>query len=306
LAPPPAFAIGSAWDVSYDGSVIVGTAGSRSRAFRWTAATGFINLPDPPSGGFLLEARGVSGNGRVVVGSLSSVAGREVYRWTADDGFENLGSLADENVHAVAEGVSHDGSVVVGHSLSELGIEPFRWTAATGMVGLGKLDAGVYSSGAFDVSDNGSVIVGYSYLGRALHAFRWTEVSGMVDLGDLPGGTDESLARSVSRNGHTIVGLATTDHGYEAFVWRSRWGMRSIRTILTDDYGIDLDGWSLREAWGVSANGTVIVGTGTDPQGFYQGWRVTLPIPEPAAMTLAVMSALMIISLRRRRRVAGV
>ena len=271
---PDDYAFGVARNVSYDGSVIVGTLLGKVNAFRWTSATGLTELGDPPEGMRLVEARGVSGDGRVIVGSISSASGREVYRWTAESGIVNLGSLNGDDAFAVAQGASYDGSVIVGQSLSERGIEPFRWTPNTGMVGLGTLPGGNFNSSAFDVSADGTVIVGYSYLqGANSHAFRWTQATGMVDLGDLPGGADESLARSVSDNGNVIVGASASSNGLEAFIWTPNLGMRSLRSLLTQDFRLTLDGWTLTDAWGVSANGSVIVGTGINPDGFHEGWR---------------------------------
>ena len=59
-----------AYDVSADGSVVVGTSHSENgwEAFRWTTQTGMVGLGDLPGGGFSSLAYSVSGNGGVIVG----------------------------------------------------------------------------------------------------------------------------------------------------------------------------------------------------------------------------------------------
>jgi hypothetical protein len=46
--------------------------------------------------------------------------------------------------------------------------------------------------------------------------------------------------------------------------------------VLVDRYGLDLAGWTLTEATGVSADGSVIVGNGTNPEGRFEAWIATL------------------------------
>lgn len=43
-------------------------------------------------------------------------------------------------------------------------------------------------------------------------------------------------------------------------------------------YGLNLNGWSLFDARGISADGKVIAGCGFDPQGYQEGWVVDLGV----------------------------
>ena len=43
--------------------------------------------------------------------------------------------------------------------------------------------------------------------------------------------------------------------------------------------GVDLTGWELQDARGISADGKVIVGTGINPAGFAEAWIATIPEP---------------------------
>ena len=92
-----------------------------------------------------------------------------------------------------------------------------------------------------------------------------------------------SAALAISDDGLVIVGKGETDAGNEAFIWDRFNGMRSLLGVLSVDHGIDLTGWQLSEATDVSSDGRVVVGTGVNPSGFDEAWRVTLPaIPLPA------------------------
>ncbi len=68
--------------------------------------------------------------------------------------------------------------------------------------------------------------------------------------------------------------------------------MHKLADVLTD-YGVNLNGWHLLEATGISDDGQTIVGYGfpADPFSGMQGFRVTLPntfpVPEPAGRVTA-------------------
>src|SRR3990172_9509444 len=80
------------------------------------SAPPFQGLGDLPGGALFSDARGVSGDGSVVVGmSHSAAANFEAYRWTAGGGMVGgMGYLPGGLAINEARGVSGDGSVVVG------------------------------------------------------------------------------------------------------------------------------------------------------------------------------------------------
>jgi len=248
-----------AWGVSADGSVVVGyasNAAGQRRAFRWTASGGMQDLGT--LGGVRSEAYGVSADGSVVVGWSTNAAGRSrAFRWTASGGMQDLGTLG--GVRSEAYGVSADGSVVVGRAYNAAGqLRAFRWTENDGMQNLGTL--GGNRSDAFGVSADGSVVVGWAENAAGqLRAFRWTENDGMQNLGTLPGG-DDSVALGVSANGAVVVGrtyyyVGDSEVGYyeRAFRWTENDGMQNLGTLGSGYYSYSL-------AWGVSADGAVVVG----------------------------------------------
>ena len=156
---------------------------------------------------------------------------------------------------------SADGSVVVGDDQSTGDYEAVRWTRDTGMVRLGFLGSDVpHRSHARGVSADGSVVVGNDYAAPGFkEAFRWTEATGMVGLGVFPGGDGfpagegfGSRAEDASADGSVVVGASGDGQGnYRAFRWTAQTGMVSLGTLPEDSYS---------QAYGVSADGSVVVG----------------------------------------------
>jgi probable HAF family extracellular repeat protein len=265
--------------VSDDGTVVVGFSSSASgsgEAFRWTEGGGMVGL------GFLggvdipiSQANRVSADGTVVVGFSVISSGQEAFRWTEGGGMVGLGDFAGGTFESAAQGVSADGAVVVGFGTGASGQEAFRWTAGGGMAGLGDLAGGDFRSQGADVSADGTVVVGVGTSASGLEAIRWTEGGGMIGLGDLAGGDFTSSALSVSGDGTVIVGLGTTAAGFEPFIWADAEGMQSVWQLLEDD-GIDLTGWSQGIARDVSDDGSVIVGSATNPDGNNEAWIARL------------------------------
>ena len=288
--------------VSADGLTVVGRSNSWNandgyhEAFRWTGGA-MQALGDFAGYPFGSWAADVSADGSVVVGA--GYPGRigapkyEAFRWTARTGLVSLGGLLPyDSAYSKAFAVSDDGSVVVGWSESESGYEAFRWTEEDGMIGLGDLPGGDFCGAATAVSSDGTVVVGESVVGidpdgRELReAFRWTEEDGMVGLG-FYGDID-----AVSADGSVIVG----DDGNVPYVWDEVYGQRNLEDILTAG-GVDLSGWTLWRAHGVSADGQTITGCAYNSDGNLEAY--VAHIPEPT--TAWLLTAATLLALRRRR-----
>jgi probable HAF family extracellular repeat protein len=281
--------------VSADGSTVVGQPPTGTLAgWRWTESGGFQDLG-------LAAAYAASSDGSVIAGArLATFGGQlglQAVRWTSS------GAVPISTLPSDARGISGDGSVLVGGNSSRtpppppftLLLEAFRWTSAAGMVGLGDLPGGgALRSQANAVSADGSVIVGYGTSDFGTEAFRWTSALGMVGLGDLPGGIFQSEALAVSADGSIIVGRG--DGFEEPFIWDAVNGMRSLTTVLTD-LGLDLTGWDLRTATGISADGSTIVGDGVN-NGVEQAWIAVIPEPGTG---LLLMTGLLGLAYRQRR-----
>jgi len=270
---------------SADGSVVIGSsenADGHGEVFRWESTTGMVGLgfiPDmPASDAYAADA---SCDGSVVVGDSeanNATYDMEGFVWTEQDGMVGLGTLPGaSSVDSSATSVSCNGLVVVGESDSATGGQAFRWTKAGGMKGLGFLSttASYPSSYADWTSADGSVVVGGSTNADGHdEAFRWTAATGMVGLGILPG-SYASRALAASADGSVVVGKSYS--AYVAFIWDAVNGMRDLREVLVNDFGLDLSGWTLERAHAISADGLTIVGVGTNPDGNEEGWVATLP-----------------------------
>jgi probable HAF family extracellular repeat protein len=311
--------------VSADGSVIAGDSriaeysydihgykyisGYKYQAFRWTQLVGMVNLGTILGGrdGYNF-ANAISADGSVIVGDSANTNGRgEAFRWTQADGMLSLG-------FGTASGISADGSILVGSSLNTGGIvEAFRWTQAEGMVSLGTLPP-FSSNHAYGVSADGSVVVGNSFYNDNNstnfkgEAFRWTQARGMVGLGYLTG-DNMSQTYGASADGSIVVGSSVSRNNpigtYDtrtAFRWTQSSGMVNLKDQLTG-FGLNLSGWQLNDATGVSADGFTIVGNGTNPSGNSEAWIANLspePIPEPLTILGSIAAIAFAASFERK------
>ncbi|CAG0952928.1 hypothetical protein PHYC_00299 [Phycisphaerales bacterium] len=294
-----------AFAASGDGGLVVGVAdyGSFSslgaQAFVWPVGGAPVligDLPDGPTGVPRSYARGVSMDGRYVVGIGESAGGTEAWRYDSfTSTFEPLGVLPGGQYASYAYGVSADGAVVVGQSYGGPDQQAVYWDEA-GIHAMGFMPTPpgyAPASSAEAASNDGSVIVGWSRSMNSLNgteAFRWTAATGMVPLGDLAGGAFQSWAYDVSGDGSVVVGRASIagpcgpfgcNSEGRAFIWDEAHGMRDLQQVLTD-LGVDLTGWKLLEARGVSFDGRVITGSGLNPEGLGEAWVASLSPAPPA------------------------
>ena len=284
--------------VSADGRVIVGHGQvvSGLEAFRWESGM-MTGLGDLPGGDIKSRADGVSADGSVIVGAAGGPTGWEAFRWEGGS-MEGLGDLPGGVASSLARGVSSDGEVVVGWGDSG-DFEAFRWEGGT-LVGLGFLanpgPTGAFQSLAYGVSANGSVTVGASdnwrivfdpYTGGCIRVkyfepFRFQDgvmaslFEGITPCQTTGTGSTFGISLAVNADGSVIVGW-----GFGAFIWDESNGKRDLEDVLENDFGLDLTGWRLDRATGVSADGTVIVGYGRNPQGDQEAWIAVLPQPDP-------------------------
>ena len=325
----------AATSVNADGSIVAGYG--NSQAFRWVRGSGKQNL------GFLPAtttsfARGISGDGSMVVGgSYNSTEGR-AFRWSATGGMESLGIFSGDT-YSDASRISSDGAFVVGAS----GNSAFRWSAASGLQNLGLL-SGAASSYAHGVNADGTVVVGDS----GDQAFRWQVSQGMQSLhGSL--GRNVSAAYAVSADGSVVVGEAAdswTSRG-ETFRWTPSGGAQMLGKLGGDTFsfpnaisadgetivgqsllvinslqnqsrafvwkasfgmvelgaflgneGVDTSGWNFTEAFDISADGRTIVGRGNF-NGTSQAF--VAQVPEPSSLPLLLAGGAVLMAGRRRK-----
>lgn len=294
---PGGTAMSIARAVSADGSVIVGQSDGANgpEAFRWTAEDGMVGLGDLPGGEFSSEALGVSADGSVVVGVgrdttlLPPTNTPQAFRWDAQSGMVGLGALPSPfGGSSRATAISGDGTVIAGES----GIgAPFYWTADTGMIGLQPRPPGNLKISA--VSHDGSLLVGWAQ-GPGSDpdtALFWDTTAGTVEV------LGNGQALDVTDDGSLVVGL---NPNIGAAIWDDEHGLRSLQTVLETVYDLDLGGWVLLAATGVTPDGSVIVGYGRNPSGRTEAFLVRLlSVPEPGSITLLGVG-LAAIATRRR------
>jgi probable HAF family extracellular repeat protein len=331
-------------DVSSDGTVVVGWSmvDSDQHAYRWTSEEGMVALGDLPGGDDFSEAYAVSADGSVVVGSsdgdITAPGGSQAFEWTNATGMLGIAGATPTGASS-ALGLSDDGSTIVGWHYFTSNFSAFRATttmqAVPGLtvamdasadgffvVGYDSAQAKRWSSIATDelgrlgtdnhseataVTPDGQTVVGWSYKTsssfESSEPFRWTPLGGLVGLGHRNDRVNRAI--DVSDSGALIVGTidsgGTTDH--RAFRWTEQEGVRTIQDWLEADYGLTLSGWLLSAATGVSADGATIVGNGSGPNG-EEAWKITVPEPDSAIPTFAVVAALAIAmrAMRSRRR----
>lgn len=308
-----------AYAVSNDGNVIVGTASTEIQTGPQKGDAQYVpivwrngrieELPRLPGAQFGKGIGGrafaVSGNGQVIVGldgSLRSFKG---------EGFRYEDNLTKEikpkisrytNEDSVAWSVSYDGRVVVGgasttpgeRDLSSFGQKPSShasvWIDNKKLCFI-DLPGGGENDMAFGVSGDGFVVVGCCESRNGIEAFRYVDGTTFA-LGDILGGYFGSMALAASENGDVIVGTGTSDQGEEAFCWTDALDMLSLQELLTHHFGLNLDGWKLKEAVGISADGCIIVGTGINPYGYLEAWRAKLPSLENQELIASIRSHL--------------
>jgi uncharacterized membrane protein len=293
-----------ATSVSGDGKIIVGNTYANlnsytdSDPFIYSDVAGFSSLSSCGCHGSSSKIT-VSDDGTTVVGSGAN-GNAFAFRWTAQTGPVSLGDFPGGNNISQALDVTPDGRVVVGGGNPPGPVQGFRWTEGTGLVSLGSL---MYT--AYAISADGSAIAGVGFKNGQQGSVRWTEQEGAVWLGNLPvlQGNPEGFADDISADGSVIVGGSGGDFKFQAFRWTAASGMLPVKGIL-QDLGIDMTGWNLESAAAVSADGTVIVGSGVNPNGNSEGWMAVIPanyVPEPDGLTLLAIASSGALGFRRRK-----
>ena len=290
------FFFSSAASVSDDGTIIVGAAAADEGilAYRWQSGTGMVSLGDLPGGPEQSEASAISGDGQTIVGASRSIVGPfgdEAFLWTSSLGLTGIGRLGGEGL-SVASSVNTDGTIVVGSAGPDAqSTDAFRWTEAGGMVALERFPSQTLASSALGISADGSTIVGWtSLLGQNQLAVRWTG-AGIESLGD-PAPFEESdlFAQAASEDGSVVVGYGQDGATLRPFLWTQGDGMRPLDDVFTDDFGLDLTGWTLTLALDVTvhtASGrTAIVGVGTNPGGQTEAFLAVLDPAPPCRVDL--------------------
>lgn len=130
------------------------------------------------------------------------------------------------------------------------------------ITGVGDLPGGVFFSTINSVSPDGTAVSGRSSVdgGQLGYVFRLGE-GVMVPIGDLDGGQLSSRGQAVSNGGAVVAGLSFGPTGGRPVRWTEADGLVDIGVPNPNNSGFG-------NAWGITPDGSVIVGTGAATSGF--------------------------------------
>jgi outer membrane autotransporter protein len=284
--------------ISGDGRTILGNEGDNEhRAVIWTQAMGAFYFPDPSATEYIAfdtyansDGTFFAATGRVfptIAGGasnpLAATTPERAYRYSAAGSYQNLGSFG-ATVNMRATGISGAGDIIVGNAsditqtaspISPLYIQSaFSWNATTGLSRLVDLLAAPGGgSGPFSeangISRDGSTIVGASRGSNGFAQAVYWRGNSVIGLGFLPGsslptsgnfqavGTTHALASDA--DGTIIVGTAYGQVDDLAWRWTAASGMQDLN-VIARNAGLNLNGFVLNNAVGISDNGQSITG----------------------------------------------
>jgi uncharacterized membrane protein len=252
--------------ISADGTVVAGNTVGAYSAFRWTQATGVVDLERSAAEmvGISAGTPGLSADGTRVASSIGSEDSAYVTAglWTLGEGWNQIappvppgGGVVDQSLCSVW-GLSGDGRTVVG-LLCRPGSRDhaFSWRQDTGMIDLGSSGRSSRANGA---SYNGSVVAGWdehlTFGYRQAAAWRDGALMklGLVD--------DISEAACVSRTGEWIGGFSKNDVAKprEASLWQWTGAGWSQTKVLGSVPGTSPNG--IAKVTAVSADGKMAIG----------------------------------------------
>jgi probable HAF family extracellular repeat protein len=254
--------------MSADGSIVVGVYGSLGPAWRWTPATGVVNI------GSISQTVAVSADGRTIVGTANDATGVAYAAvWQSGKQWATLPPPPNARVvdgkSTVGYAVSGDGSVIVGLAyLNPQRVEGFRYTAQTGTVPLGTLTGG--RSRASIVSADGNVIAGWDDLtGTGSGKGFWYGVIWWQGLERLMNPFNAiGQVEGINTNGSALVGRGVPQFPTHAYRFTAPDALLvDLGALKRDQSGIGIGvgpADSIEDtavALGVSDDGNVVVGT---------------------------------------------
>jgi len=270
-----------------DGRTFVGEAldpDKRVSAAVFTVGQGWQTLAGnvSPCDAFLSSARGVSDDGRIVVGLLWVGCQTVPFRWEQSTGMVPLSNVSSQS--ASATGVSGDGHVVVGWREDSTGFrEGARWLDGSEEIFQGPSGPAGEARAA---NRDGSIVVGLTcQRASGLNppaAWMWRQGAAVTCFPVTPPSWAPvrpytGLMQALSEDGRVTGGAITFGNDAESVVWFD--GEPFLLRDYLRSHGVAdaFDGWiNTGFVTGISPDGRTIVGYGAGPLAF-QGYMVILP-----------------------------
>lgn len=265
-----------------------------------------------PCGDSLSSAYDVSNGGTTVVGLAwigDACSDAHAFSWNEATGMVDLGSIVEGRASR-ANVISPDSTRIAGWSDSEFGARlAAKWDDGAAAEWLTQDTASTQAGEAIGISGNGKFLVGADFSsspspgfpnGRNFEPWLWSEQSGLIGLGIAKGLRGDVIdgqhvAIDVSNAGDVVVGQTTLFNLGEqwAFIWLKTEGTRLLQDYVrahTDPataallcpakrgpFQPDCTRWDLWNVAAVSDDGKVLVGTGRNPDGLFEAYKITLP-----------------------------
>jgi len=271
--------------ISGDGTTIVGcnvNSDGKFNAAKWLGGTSWLDLGTVvggvPCDAFLSGSWGLTHDGSLAVGLvyLQQLCQAGAGTWDLINGgpATALPKLFNDRASR-ANGVSADGSVIVGWQDQPTGQRTAaKWV--NGVIELILTPSGELNGEAMAVSADGNAIVGGGYKQRD-DAWIWRPATGVERISK---GRGKSLILlDVSDNGRTAVGFTREgahDRQQRAFLWKHGKGAALLAKYLADSGVVVPEGWDLKVASLISADGNTVYGWGFNPDNLIEMFKVEL------------------------------
>jgi uncharacterized membrane protein len=283
-----------------DGTVMVGISSYSSadrRVFRWTQATGMVEMANPGGGfgGRRVQSTEISRDGSTIV-HTDLTGPSKAYRYTDSLGYQQLPALSGG--WAIVNGVSGDGSVSIGGS-NDSRFRAMRWNGLSQQLLSDPVGLTTTYSEAWAITPDAAYTVGHAQTNQGMHAMMWDAAGVGTSLGVLEfNGAKNSVARAVNPDGSVVVGDTNAAGLQFQIAWIHRNGaiVSIAQALAQTGYSFDPT-MRFISARGVSDDGLTITGTALLANGDFVPYIVTLPTPS-AAMVMG--AGLFAVSRRRR------
>jgi uncharacterized membrane protein len=253
---------------------VSGVYGDPTMGALWSEVAGWATHASPFGAGCdqdISSAFDVSDDGKAATGLMWNGCNPQAYRWTDTGGagtvqlLQALGGFTGGAISNRGTAISHDGKVVAGFAaMGNLDRTPAVWHEdGTGELLIPTLDGSDPNQAPGEVlsmNADGTVLGGT----LGFDGFIWTKGTGAALMTRIPDSdpSNRVFPNAITDDGRLVFG-GLGDPFFTiptAFVWSERDGMRALSDLVTAAGLTIPDGTILGNVYGVSGDGTVMVG----------------------------------------------